>query len=137
MKLTIYFDGSFWCGLIEYEDKGKIQILKHVFGSEPKDSEVLSFINCSLLEEIARMPFVKISQKKECKHRINPKRLQRLVNKEKSKPVYSTKSQEALKKTQEIKKQERKEKSKAKKKANQELRFQMKQEKKLQKKKGH
>lgn len=44
MKLTVYFDGSFWCGLVEAEDAGTIRVFKHVFGSEPKDEEVWDFV---------------------------------------------------------------------------------------------
>lgn len=136
MNLTIYFDGSFWCGLVEYQEQGKMQVLRHIFGPEPKDSEVLAFVNTSLLSELAQVPFVTIDTEKVAVRRINPKRMQRLVNKEKIKPVFSTKAQEAFKKAQEIKKQERRSTSKANKKADQNLRFQMKQYKKLQKKKG-
>lgn len=137
MKLTIFFDGSFWCGLVEYEESGNVQVLKHIFGPEPKNSEILSFVNCSLLEEIAHVPAVKINKEIKRERRVNPKRLQRLVSREKSKSVYSTKSQEALKKSQEIKKSERLKVSKAKKRAEKQLKFQMKQDKRIQKKKGH
>lgn len=137
MKLTVYFDGSFWCGSVEYQDQGKMQVLRHVFRPEPKDSEVLAFVDHSMLEELARVPAVKTADKRAATQRINPKRLQRLVNKEKAKPVFSTKSQAVLKEAQELKKQARKATSKANKKADQDLRFQMKQDKKLQKKKGH
>ncbi len=36
MKLTIYFDGSFWCGLVEVEDNGHYQAIRHVFGPRTK-----------------------------------------------------------------------------------------------------
>ena len=44
MKLTIYFDGSFWCGLVEAETDGHYQVIRYVFGAEPKDADVFAFI---------------------------------------------------------------------------------------------
>ncbi len=137
MKLTIFFDGSFWCGLVEDEEDGKMKVLKHVFGPEPKDTEVLAFVNTQLLAEIAKVPSVSMARKQVNEHRINPKRLQRMVNKEKSQPVYSTKAQVAMQASIEIKKAQRKKVSKAQKQEEAQRRFQLKQEKKLQKKKGH
>ncbi|MBO0448758.1 YjdF family protein [Enterococcus sp. MJM12] len=137
MKLTIFFDGSFWCGLVEDEDDGKMKVLKHVFGPEPKDTEVLAFVNTQLLAEMVKAPSVSMASKQVNEHRINPKRLQRLVNKEKNQPVYSTKAQIAMQKSIEIKKTQRQKAAKAQKQEEAQRRFQLKQEKKLQKKKGH
>ena len=49
--LTIYFDGQFWIGLIECVDDAclsasrlqapRLRVARHIFGSEPSDSEVL------------------------------------------------------------------------------------------------
>ena len=44
MKLTIYFDGQFWIGIVEMFENNKLKVCKHTFGSEPKDSEILDFI---------------------------------------------------------------------------------------------
>lgn len=44
MKLTIYFDGSFWCGLVEAEFDGHYQAIRYVFGPEPKDADIFAFI---------------------------------------------------------------------------------------------
>lgn len=137
MKLTIFFDGSFWCGLVEDEDDGKMKVLKHVFGPEPKDTEVLAFVNTQLLAEMVKVSSVSMAYKQVNEHRINPKRLQRLVNKEKNQLVYSTKAQIAMQKSIEIKKTQRQKAAKAQKQEEAQRRFQLKQEKKLQKKKGH
>lgn len=63
MKLTIFFDGSFWCGLVEDDEDGKIKVLKHIFGPEPKDTEVLTFVNTQLLAEIAEVPSISMASK--------------------------------------------------------------------------
>ena len=137
MKLTIFFDGSFWSGLVEDDEDGKIKVLKHIFGPEPKDTEVLTFVNTQLLAEMAEVPSISMASKQVNEHRINPKRLQRLVNKEKNQPIYATKAQVAMQKSIEIKKMQRKKASKAQKLEEAQRRFQLKQEKRLQKRKGH
>jgi len=55
MKMTIFFDGSFWCGIIEYLDKnGAYRAYRHLFGKEPKNAELLAFVNGQLSSILAR-----------------------------------------------------------------------------------
>lgn len=49
MKLTIYYDGQFWVGVVEVVDNGKLRAFRHLFGKEPRDSEVLEFVHNQLL----------------------------------------------------------------------------------------
>lgn len=76
MKMTVYFDGNFWLGLIEYDD------------------DVFNFINHKLNDLIKKYEFVKtdISLKRTNEHKKSPKRMQREINREKRKPVVSTKA---------------------------------------------
>ena len=67
MKLTIYFDGSFWCGLVEVEDNGHYQAIRHVFGPEPKDADVWEFVTKCLPH--ADKPFQQKQAKKREKHK--------------------------------------------------------------------
>ena len=51
---TIYFDGQFWRALIERCEDGKTYAGRHVFGAEPSNPEILSwmvhgFVNVPLL----------------------------------------------------------------------------------------
>lgn len=39
MKLTIYYNGQFWVGVIEVVKNGKLKASQHLFGKETKDSE--------------------------------------------------------------------------------------------------
>ena len=49
MKMTVYFDGTFWSALVEYTDsKGNFKAFRYVFGQEPKDEEILDFLKSSL-----------------------------------------------------------------------------------------
>lgn len=42
---TVYFDGQFWVALIErIAEDGSIRLGRHVFGSEPSNPELLSFM---------------------------------------------------------------------------------------------
>ncbi|MGP5431476.1 YjdF family protein [Enterococcus malodoratus] len=135
MKLTIYFDGSFWCGLVEAESDGHYQVIRYVFGAEPKDADVLEFIaNClpRLLEQSGTVAAERKSEKK-----MNPKRIQRLINREKRQPVVSTKAQLAISELREQAKTASKVQKRQKKADYAEVRFQQKQAKKREKHKGH
>ena len=135
MKLTIYFDGSFWCGLVEAETDGHYQVIRYVFGAEPKDADVFAFIAKHLprlLDEAGTVAAEKKSEKK-----INPKRMQRLINREKRQPVVSTKAQLAISELREQTKTLNKVQKKLRKAQAAEARFQQKQAKKREKHKGH
>lgn len=95
MKLTIYFDGSFWCGLVEVEDNGHYQAIRHVFGPEPKDADVWEFVT-KRLPHLLKQTGVVATQKKTAEKKLSPKRMQRLINREKRQPVVSTKAQIAM-----------------------------------------
>ncbi|MGZ3680748.1 MAG: YjdF family protein [Ktedonobacterales bacterium] len=44
-KLTVYFDGQFWIGVVEAEYHESLRVARHISGAEPKDIEVLAFVN--------------------------------------------------------------------------------------------
>lgn len=141
MKLTVYFDSSFWYGLVEYIDSsGDYRAVNYLFGKEPKDSEVMDFVNTKLDTLVKRdatltngnFQKATVNQKK-----LSPKRMQRLINKEKRKPIVSTKAQLAITMAREASKTQKKTISKDKKEKLKTERFLQKQEKKRQKKKGH
>lgn len=113
MKLTIYFDGSFWYGLIEYQERNKLLVYKHMFGRAPKDAEVLDFIDYELTSILVNSRFSDITESVEETKKINPKRMQRLINRQKKQAVISTKSQDAMREIQDSLKIERKQISKA------------------------
>ncbi|EPU45903.1 Protein of uncharacterised function (DUF2992) [Streptococcus agalactiae] len=48
MKMTVYFDGNFWLGLIEYDDDGDYKVFRYFFGKEPKDDDVFNFLICKI-----------------------------------------------------------------------------------------
>ncbi|PEB51727.1 hypothetical protein COO03_15845 [Bacillus sp. AFS098217] len=96
MKLTIYFDGQFWIGIVEMMENNKLKVCKRTFGSEPKDSEILDFIFHDMILLLNRTSGVKNSIDKRKNKTINPKRLIRLAAKEMKNHGVSNKSYEAL-----------------------------------------
>lgn len=136
MKLTIYFDGSFWCGLVEVEDNGHYQAIRHVFGPEPKDADVWEFVT-KRLPHLLKQTGAVATQKKTAEKKLSPKRMQRLINREKRQPVVSTKAQIAMNEIREQAKAANKSQKRRKKAEYADKRFQQKQAKKREKHKGH
>ncbi|MHC5249304.1 YjdF family protein [Enterococcus sp. LJL90] len=142
MKLTIYFDGSYWCGLIEYVGvAGDYRACNYLFGAEPKNPEVEAFI-CQQLSQVVLENDRKLATsvktgniKKEKK--VSLKKMQRKINKLKKQPALSTKAQLAMKEAQEQFKVQKRKQTKQQKAQQKEAQFLLKQEKRLQKKKGH
>lgn len=132
-KLTVFFEDSFWVGVFEYIENGKLSVSKVTFGSEPKDYEIYEFV----LKKYYSLRFSPAVATVVKENRKNPKRLQRDVKKQMQKTGIGTKSQQALKLQQEQNKQGRKVKSRAQKEAEILRLFELKQQKKREKHKGH
>ena len=45
VKLTVYFEDPFWVGVVEEQFGNHVKACRHVFGAEPKDAEVMEFVN--------------------------------------------------------------------------------------------
>ena len=132
-KLTVYFEDSFWVGVFERIEAGKLSVAKVTFGTEPKDYEIQKYIQKYYisLQYSPAVDTVVRSVKK------NPKKMQRDVKKQMQETGIGTKSQQALKLQQEQKKQDRKVKSREKREADALRMFELKQRKKREKHKGH
>ena len=132
-RLTVFFEDPFWVGVFERIENRKLSVAKVTFGAEPKDYEVLEFINRNyyhLLFSPAVETVVKDTKK-------NPKRAQRDAKKQTLETGVGTKSQQALKLQQEQNKQERKVRSREQRDAESQRLFELKQMKKREKHKGH
>ncbi len=132
-KLTIYFEDPFWVGVFERIENRKLSVAKVTFGGEPKDYEVLEFINRNYYH-LQFSPAVKTVVKDTKK---NPKRAQRDAKKQTLETGVGTKSQQALKLQQEQNKLERKVRSREQRDAESQRLFELKQMKKREKHKGH
>ena len=133
-KLTVLFEKPFWIGIYEREDNGKYEVCKITFGAEPKDYEVYDFMlkNWSNFKFSPSINGEKIEQK-----RINPKRMQREINKQLQDKGIGTKAQQALKLQQEQGKLKRKSNSRKQREAQKEFQFLLKQKKRKEKHRGH
>ena len=132
-KLTVFFEEPFWVGVFERIEDGKLSVAKVTFGAEPKDYEVLEYIQ-KYYDSLKFSPAVD-TVVKDIKR--NPKRMQREAKRQMHEIGIGTKSQQALKLQQEQNKQECKTKSREIKDAEELRKFEMKQQKKREKHKGH
>ncbi len=141
MSLTIYFNGQYWCGLIEYFNEWNQWVVReHVFGPEPKEQDIFNFIKDILPDILDEDWLAKNEQarlKQDTRKKINPKRLHRMISKEKQKTGLSSKSQDAIRLQHEEKKKLAKRNKKERKELYQKEIFEKKQAKKREKHKGH
>lgn len=142
MKLTVFFDGSFWCGLVEYVNLAQeYRVLRYVFGHEPKDTDIFDFIFFILPKLIEANDVLKFSNAEsevtKQQQKISPKRMQRIISRQKRQPIVSTKAQAALKAVHEAGKTMRTKQKRQDKEALKKQKFAQKQAKKYQKHKGH
>lgn len=56
---TIYFDGQFWCALIEQNRDGKNYAGRFVFGAEPTNPRLLDW----MIHEFANIPLLPVEEK--------------------------------------------------------------------------
>ena len=133
-KLTVFFEEPFWVGIYEHEFDGRYEVCKITFGAEPKDYEVYDFMlnNYDKLRFSPSLEALAIAEK-----RINPKRMQREINKQLQNTGVGTKAQQALKLQQEQGKLERKARSRAERDVEKDRQFQLQQEKRKEKHRGH
>lgn len=132
-KLTIYFEDPFWVGVFERIENRKLSVAKVTFGVEPKDYDVLEFVNRNYYH-LQFSPAVETVVKDTKK---NPKRAQRDAKKQTLETGIGAKSQQALKLQQEQNKQERKVRSREQRDAESQRLFELKQMKKKEKHRGH
>ncbi|MBH8599295.1 YjdF family protein [Thermoactinomyces sp. CICC 10523] len=110
MKLTVFFNGQFWVGVIEQWDGNRLKAAQHIFGTEPNDEEVMLFVQRNMLRLIAEAKeHVSVCRKEK---KANPKRLARQAAKEMKQKGVSTYAQMAIKQEYERRKQERKKSAK-------------------------
>ena len=132
-SLTVMFEAPFWIGVYERFDEGYYEVCKITFGSEPKDYEVYDY----MMNNWNNLCFTKPIKSDDTKtHHINPKRLQREINKRIRFSSIGTKAQQALKLQHKLVKDERKVRKKETKKLEQETRYNLRKQKKKEKHKG-
>ncbi len=107
MKLSILFESPFWIGLLELERDGLLYATRHVFGSEPSSENVYEFILSVQYRILIDHMTVGLPIDSAKKRRINPKRLQRQIKREKEQAGIANQSREVMRLQQEENKKER------------------------------
>lgn len=131
-RITVLFEEPFWVCIYERREDGGLQVCRVVFGAEPKDYDVYSY----LLANWATLRFSPPVADTAVERKTNPKRLQRLIRRELQKPEIGTKAQQALKLQHEQSKQERTANRSARREEEKDRRFEERQLKKRKKHKG-
>ena len=132
-KLTVFFEDPFWVGVFERISDGKLSVCKVTFGAEPKDYDILDFINRHYYG-LKFSPTVEVELKQTAD---NPKRRQRNAAKQMQNTGIGTRSQQALQMQREEMKTERRQISKEIREAEKQKQFDLKQQKKKEKHRGH
>lgn len=134
-RLTVFFDPPYWVGVFEESDGMTLRTCRVIFGTEPKDYEILDYI----LKNYDRLKFSRPIglEERPVIGKINPKRLQREIRRQLCSHGISSKAQDAIRLEREANKREKQVVSKERKVAEERHRFELRQEKKKQKKKGH
>lgn len=132
-KLTVFFEDPFWVGVFERICDGKLSVCKVTFGAEPKDYDILDFINRHYYG-LKFSPTVEVELKQTAD---NPKRRQRNAAKQMQNTGIGTRSQQALQMQREEMKTERRQISKEIREAEKQKQFDLKQQKKKEKHRGH
>lgn len=133
-SITVMFDEPFWVGIYERQIGNKYEACKITFGAEPKDYEVYEY----LLKNYESLKFSSaIKTRVFADKSVNPKRMQRLVNKQLNNVGIGTKAQQAFKLMQEQSKQIRRSSSKQRREDEKKRKFELKAAKRKEKHKGH
>ena len=132
--LTVFFEEPFWVGVFARTQSGKTTVCRVVFGAEPRDAEVYDLV----LRDYADLrfsPAVDDAQRKPA--RSNPKRMQRVIQRQLASNGVGTKAQQALQLDRERRAGARRAQAKARKQAENEARFALRQAKRKEKRRGH
>ncbi|TGA98013.1 DUF2992 family protein [Sporolactobacillus shoreae] len=98
LKLTVYFDGQFWVGIIEVLCNENLKVFRHIFGPEPNNQQILSFVSRPLPRILDRSRTAKPVDAAESLsgHPLSPKRAQRMAAKALKKKGIGTKAQNVM-----------------------------------------
>ena len=132
--LTVLFEDPFWVGVYERREGRAYQVCKITFGAEPKDYEVYALL-MEHWRHLSFSPSMEAAAAEE--RRINPKRMQRQIQKSLQSTGIGTKAQQALQLQREQGKEARKKASREEREAEADRQFALRREKRREKHKGH
>ncbi|WP_152391686.1 YjdF family protein [Paenibacillus guangzhouensis] len=106
MKLTVFYDGQYWVGVVEESTEGKLRAGRLIFGAEPKDQEIIQFIYTKLLHFMDGLS-EEVELRNQFTRKMNPKRLARMAAREVNANGVSTFAQAAIQLEYEKRKKEK------------------------------
>ena len=106
MKLTILFDSPYWVGVLEETRDGMLFAARIVFGAQPSDEQIYTFVLTDL-DDLRDQMTVGVAAKMTARRRMNPKRAQREIRRELAQRGVSSKAHEAMRRQRESNKRER------------------------------
>ena len=133
-ELTVSFEDPFCVGIYERREGRIYQVCKITFGAEPKDYEVYALL-MEHWRHLSFSPSMEAAAAEE--RRINPKRMQRQIQKSLQSTGIGTKAQQALQLQREQGKEARKKASREEREAEADRQFALRREKRREKHKGH
>lgn len=92
LSLTVFFEDPFWVGVFERVENDQLSVCRHVFGAEPTNAEVFTFIQ-QRFRKLEFSPTIAIDRQT---HHSNPKRRQRTTRKATEARGIGSKAQQAL-----------------------------------------
>ncbi|PFK45962.1 5-formyltetrahydrofolate cyclo-ligase [Bacillus cereus] len=135
MELTVYHDGQYFVGIITQDEKGKLHGARYIFGAEPSDEEIISFVNEEMLSYFQAFARCGV----EVREKRRPKNIKRIIR-QAAKEISSsrlTKAQEAIQLSYELRKQEKRVLAKEQREAEKQRKRLIKVQKAKQKHRGH
>ncbi|EOW9527712.1 YjdF family protein [Bacillus cytotoxicus] len=135
MELTVYHDGQYFVGIITKKEKGKLYGARYIFGTEPSDEEILSFVNGKMFIYFQNFACYGV----EVRTKQKPKNIKRLIRQAAKEVNVSrlTKAQEAIQLSYELRKKEKQVLAKEQREAEKRRKRLMKVQKAKQKRRGH
>ncbi|MBN1680737.1 MAG: YjdF family protein [Anaerolineae bacterium] len=135
MQFTIYFDPPFWVGVLEDERDGQLYAARHVFGAEPNNQQVYTFV-LHELDTLCCQMTVGVPAETHMHRRVNPKRQQREARRAVERQGITSKAHEVMRVQREQNKKTRKEVSRAQRETERERTYQTRREKARKKHRG-
>lgn len=135
-SLTVYFEGQYWVGVIEWQDDGRLYAANHIFGPQPSNEEVLLFVQHEYAQ-IERHAGGVAAEQRQPERRPNPKRMLREAARQLQADGISAEAEAALRDSREQRKREREQAARDERQRGRDERWEKAQAKAYAKRRGH
>jgi hypothetical protein len=133
-KFTVFFDPPFWVGIVEIIENNQCRAVRHIFGAEPTDPELLNFA----LQQYSKLEFTRsVSVVANERHPVNYKRQMREIRAQMDIPQKSTRAQDIIRQEYELKAVEQKKITKVNNLQEEDRKYRLKKARQIEKHRGH